>query len=210
MENELKVQETRDVKPYDWTGLEEFEKTFKIAQMFAKSTLIPKAFQGNVANIMIAADMSIRTGVPIMAVMQNLYIVNGNPSWSSQFIITVINNSRRFKTELRFNKSGAGDSLKCFAYATAHDGSEIIGPTITMEMARKEGWVSKNGSKWQSMPEVMIQYRAASFFGRMYCPDLLMGLYAEEEAQTIKPEKEEVVNPFKEAQVIEVTDADTK
>ncbi|WP_252151905.1 hypothetical protein [Acinetobacter sp. ANC 4177] len=48
-------------------------------------------------------------------------------------------------------------------------------------MAVKEGWYQKNGSKWQSMPEQMLRYRAASFFGRIYAPDLLMGLRTQEE-----------------------------
>ena len=50
-----------------------------------------------------------------------------------------------------------------------------------MNMANDEGWTSKNGSKWKTMPDVMIQYRAASFFGRMNCPDMIMGIYSQEE-----------------------------
>lgn len=52
-----------------------------------------------------------------------------------------------------------------------------------MEMAVKEGWYGKNGSKWQTMPEQMLRYRAASFFGRVYAPELLMGLRSAEEEQ---------------------------
>jgi hypothetical protein len=51
-----------------------------------------------------------------------------------------------------------------------------------MKMAKAEGWLNKNGSKWQTMPEVMIRYRAASFFGRLNCPDMIMGIYSKEEA----------------------------
>ena len=44
-----------------------------------------------------------------------------------------------------------------------------------------KGWINKSGSKWKTMPEQMIRYRAASFFGRLHCPDLIMGVYAEDE-----------------------------
>ncbi|MEG2268721.1 MAG: recombinase RecT, partial [Acinetobacter sp.] len=54
---------------------------------------------------------------------------------------------------------------------------------ISMEMAVKEGWYTKNGSKWKTMPEQMLRYRAASFFGRVYAPELLMGLRSVEEEQ---------------------------
>lgn len=199
---EISVKQENEVVRSAWEGVEQFEPLYKVAKMFANSTLLPKHIRGNnkeegLANMMIVADMSTRTGLPIMATAQNLYIVNGNPSWSSQFIITIINNSKRFKGMLKFKINGKGDTLSCYAYATDLEGKEVVGPTITMDMAKAEGWVSKNGSKWKTMPEVMIQYRAASFFGRMYCSDLLMGLYADEEAQTIEvKQKHDVPNPF--------------
>ena len=49
-------------------------------------------------------------------------------------------------------------------------------------MAKAEGWVNKNGSKWKTMPQVMLRYRAASFFSRMNCPELSNGLCTTEEA----------------------------
>ena len=52
-----------------------------------------------------------------------------------------------------------------------------------MEMAVKEGWYGKAGSKWQTMEEVMLRYRTASFFGKLYAPELLMGMQSVEEAQ---------------------------
>jgi hypothetical protein len=50
-----------------------------------------------------------------------------------------------------------------------------------MDMANAEGWTSKNGSKWKTMPEVMLRYRAASFFARMNCPEISMGIYTSDE-----------------------------
>jgi len=50
-----------------------------------------------------------------------------------------------------------------------------------MDMAVAEGWFGKAGSKWQTMPEVMLRYRAASFFGKLYAPELLMGIQTAEE-----------------------------
>ena len=41
--------------------------------------------------------------------------------------------------------------------------------------------MGKNGSKWQTMPELMLRYRAATFFGRLYAPDILMGMRSDVE-----------------------------
>jgi len=126
-------------------------------------------------------------------VCQNLYIIKGKPSWSSQFIISAINSSGRYKSELMYNMQGSGMDLSCYAYTADHEGNEIKGPTITMQMAKQEGWLSKTGSKWQTMPEVMIRYRAASFFGRLHCPDLIMGIYSADEVREMENAEYEVI-----------------
>jgi hypothetical protein len=52
-------------------------------------------------------------------------------------------------------------------------------------MVKAEGWDSKSGSKWKSIPSQMFCYRAAAFFGRLYCPERLLGMQTAEELQDI-------------------------
>jgi hypothetical protein len=168
-----------------FTDTKLFNEIGTIAKVLAESSIIPSHFQKNVPNVLIALEISIRMKTSPMLVMQNLYVVNGKPAWSSQYIIAVINASGKYKSELQFEISGKGETLSCYAWATTRDGEKLCGPAIDMKMAEAEGWTSKDGSKWKTMPEVMIRYRAASFFGRIYCSDLIMGIYAEEEVATI-------------------------
>jgi hypothetical protein len=120
-------------------------------------------------------------------VMQNLHIIHGRPSWSSQFIIGLVNGCGRF-SPLRYEMSGTGDSLACYCVATElATGNDLKGPTVSMAMAKKEGWATKSGSKWQTMPELMIRYRAAAFWGRLYIPELLVGIQTEEEVVDVEP-----------------------
>lgn len=179
-----------------FSGSDQFSAAMKMAMYLSKSTIIPKEFQGNEGNILIALEMSNRLGVGLMMVMQNLYVVNGRPSWSSQYIIAMINSSKKYKTELQYHMEGSDETLSCYAYAEDYSGHEVKGPTITIEMAKKEGWYGKNGSKWPNMPEIMIKYRAASSFGRINCPDMIMGIYSTEEVvdgivdfQILEPEE---------------------
>lgn len=167
------------------------EKAFELVQREAnalsKSELIPAQFRGKVADCIIAIEMAKRIGAAPLAVLQNIYIVHGKPSWSSQFIIGVVNTCGRFKP-LKFHYEGEGNQASCTAYTHYLDEPEraIKGPKVTMQMAHDEGWSKKNGSKWKTMPELMLSYRAATFFGRMYCPDLLMGMQTMEEIEDIK------------------------
>lgn len=189
--NEMVVSEQRQgaVSTVKTGGLnvfsdaQNFETALRMADCLSKSTVVPKDYQNNTGNCMIAIEMASRINTSPMMVMQNLYIVNGRPAWSSQWIIAMINSSRRYKTELQFTfgNDKADGGLSCQAWAEDYAGHKVVGPKITMNMANDEGWTQKNGSKWKTMPQVMIQYRAASFFGRMNCPDMIMGIYSQEE-----------------------------
>lgn len=161
-----------------------FQGAMNMACALADSTIIPKDFQKNPSNCLIAIEMSARLNASPMMVMQNLFVVNGRPAWSSQWIVAMINQSRKYKTELQyeFGNDPADGGLSCFAWAIDREGHKVVGPKITMKMAESEGWTTKNGSKWKTMPQVMIQYRAASFFGRKNCPDMIMGIYSRDEA----------------------------
>ncbi len=78
--------------------------------------------------------------------------------------------------------SGSGDAQQCVAYATDLATKETIeGPPVSIAMAKAEGWYSKSGSKWKTLPELMLRYRAAAFFIRLYAPETTMGLHTPEE-----------------------------
>lgn len=212
-------------------NLEAFELSQRVAKMIASSTLVPEQYRavikvkagkdqfGNMtyrdeenpnglSNCVIALNMANRMGADPLMIMQNLYLIEGRPSWSSQFIMASINSCGRFSA-LRFELEDLGEkeveyqetswnnrqkqtitkkvkinNISCVAWAIEREtGDRIESSKITMEMAVKEGWYGKNGSKWQTMPEQMLRYRAASFFGRVYAPELLMGLRSSEEEQ---------------------------
>jgi len=210
-------------------SLQGFELMQRAARLLSSSTLVPVAYRqtiekldrfGNVkesrenpnalANSVVALNMAQRMGADPLMVMQNLYIVEGRPSWSSQWIIAAINGCGRF-SPLRFRIESRGEreieykstywennqrhtkvekvkinDKVCVAWAIEKETGEVIeSPAVSIEMAVLEGWYTKNGSKWQTMDEVMLRYRTASFFGKLYAPELLMGLQTVEEAQDI-------------------------
>lgn len=171
-----------------------FEDVQRIAKAYAASSFVPQAFQNNIPNCIIAVSMAHRLGAETLAVMQNLHVIHGKPGWSATFIISCINSCGRF-TPLLFDVSGEGDEKTCFAFAVLRDtGDTVSGPPVSIAMAKKEGWHGKNGSKWQSMPELMLRYRAATFFGRLYCPEILMGMRTQDELEDMKRADARTVN----------------
>jgi len=171
MANAIAVKEQAPLSPFG--SIDSFETCQRMAKALAASTFIPKAFKGNVGDCLIILETASRSNMPIMALMQNMYVVHGKPSMSSSFMAGLINNSNRFDGPLRFIYND--DRTECYAVATK-DGQEYRSIVVSIDMAKNEGWMSKSGSKWKTMSDVMLQYRAISFFARAYCADLIMGM----------------------------------
>lgn len=169
--------------------LKRFEINQRMGKMYSESTLVPKAYAGNISNCAIAIDMAMRMGANVLMVMQNLYLVNGNPAWSSKFLISTINTCGRFRPLMYECNNLEGDEYGWRAVTYAVDDKEyklpLEGTWITWEMVKTEGWDKKPGSKWLSMPEQMFKYRAAAFWQRQYAPEISMGFMTAEEINDI-------------------------
>lgn len=176
--------------PKQGIALSNFDLAQRQAKALCQSDLVPAQYKNNIANTLVALEIAHRINASPLMVMQNLNIIHGRPSWGSSFIIATINGSGKF-TSLRF----VGDLTKGIkAVCNERDTGELIeGPTVTMQMAKDEGWLDKAGSKWKTMPELMMRYRAAAFFGRLYAPEVMMGMHTVEEIQDIQHEEPNAV-----------------
>ena len=121
-----------------------------------------------------------------LAVMQNCDVINGRPNFRSTFMIALINSSHKFKTDLRFDITGEGDARTCVAWVIDVTDARLEGPPISIGMAKKEGWHGRKGSKWQTLPDLMLRYRSAAFFARLYAADLVLGMHTTDEAEDME------------------------
>lgn len=191
-----------------FSNVEKFEQVKYMADYLATSDMVPDTYQNKPANILIALSMAERMRADPMMVMQNLVIIHGRPSWSSQFLIASVNSSGRFSPIKYEEEEGGAEDIQyeswyqkkktvktetvkndsCRAYATELSSGEVVfGPWISVGMAVKEGWYSKNGSKWKTLTQLMLQYRAAAFFVRTKAPEITMGMHTDDEVRDMGP-----------------------
>lgn len=193
----------------------QFETYQRIAMPLADSDFVPAAYRGKIGNCIMAVEMAARIGTFPLAVMQNLCIVKGNPTWKSKFLIGCVNTCGRYTSmdyritingkvgNIKYkywekDKDGKNrelfkpfenpglDNLECVAFATEKATGKVLTSTpASIRMAIEEGWYTKDGSKWKTMPELMLRYRAASFWVSTYAPEMSMGLRTEEEQRDI-------------------------
>lgn len=194
-----------------------YQEIMKVSNFLAKGTIVPTQYKNNPANCFIALQISQRMKMDVMTVMQNLNIIAGRPAWSSQFLISLIDEKfpdwefkyldKGIKKDIVYLKYDNGLAIQmkfpeiadkeCWVEATNHTGKKLKGIPVSLEMAIKEGWYTKNGSKWPTMTDLMLQYRAASFFASMYLSKEKRGVMTKEEAEDIEqprnitPEKNE-------------------
>lgn len=155
----------------------------RLAKELAPSEMLPDAFKNKPANVLIALNMAQRMDADPFAVMQSIYIVYGKPAFSANYLIGCFNGCGRFSCiKYEFFGQPGTMSYGCRAYATElRTGEKVVGPDVTLEMAKREGWLDKKGSKWQTMPQLMLQYRAATFLIRTTAPELALGMRTSEE-----------------------------
>lgn len=164
-----------------------FVSVQRMAKALASSTLVPDVYRGeaNLGNCIIALELSQRIGASVMAVMQSMVPIHGKPTWSASFLIATVNSCGRF-SPMRFRWVGkeGTDEWGCRAFAVERESNlELVGALVTIAMAKVEGWYGKSGSKWKTMPEQMLQYRAGAFWCRTYAPEIALGMHTSEEVQ---------------------------
>ena len=184
-----------------------FELAQRQARLLASSSMVPVQFQGdkNLGNCMIAMELADRMQVSVFALMQAMYVVHGKPGLEGKFIAALVNQSANFGL-LQYQIEGQGKTEKgidrpekCRAFAANKSTGEIVyGPWITWDMVCKNGWQKDKGSetsKWQLLPELMFPYRAATYFARVNCPEVLMGMMLREEVEELPPPPPKLTMP---------------
>lgn len=161
-----------------------FEIGQRMAKVFAQSTLVPQAYQGNVGNCLIGLNMAARMHADPLMVFQNLVVVHGTPTFEAKFAIACFNATGKY-TSIRYEEIGERGKDNFGMYAFAIDkatGDVVKGPEITIQMAKDEGWYGRN-PKWKTIPQLMLRYRAASWLIRTTDPGVMMGFQTREELE---------------------------
>lgn len=196
VENEIAVtKENTELGMNPFSSKDSFKNYWNMAKMLASSDMIPQNYQNKPMNVLVALEQAQRMNTSPLMVMQNLYIVKGKPSWSGSACSMIVRGCGLFESvDLVYVGEKGKDDWGAYVKAIRKsDGKELVGTTVDMAMAKAEGWISN--SKWKSMPQQMLGYRAFSFFARLYCPNALSGFSVEgevEDSYTKKP----VDNPF--------------
>jgi hypothetical protein len=160
-----------------------FAQLQRIGTMYARSKMVPSHFQGDEPSCMVAVQMAMRLNIDPFMFLQKTYVVSGKPGMEAPLVIALINTRGPFAGPIDWDlkKDDKGDVVECTAFATHKATGRVCSSTVTWKMVEAEGWSKKSGSKWLTLREQMFKYRSAAFLGRLYCPEVLMGMATADE-----------------------------
>lgn len=160
-----------------------FRHAMDLAATLARSQLLPAAFRGKPEDVFMAIMLARRMGEDVFTILSNVHFVNGKPGWAAPFLIARANGSGVFRDELAWETTGEGDELAVTCSGVLKKSGQRVAKVVSMRMARADGWT--RNTKYTSIPEQMLSYRAATFLIRLYCPSILYGLHTTDEWEDV-------------------------
>lgn len=150
------------------------------SKIIARSTMIPRDFQGKPENVIIAIQWGHEIGLAPLQALQNIAVINGRPSVWGDAALALVRGSGLCK-DVAESVTGEGDNMA--ATCVAHRvGSSPVTSTFSVADAKKAGLWGKQGP-WTQYARRMLQLRARGFALRDAFPDVLRGVITAEEAQ---------------------------
>lgn len=162
------------------TSLDDY---WRLASFIAKSGLAPKGVQSPEA-ILVAMQMGAEVGLPPMAALQNIAVINGRPSLWGDAMLGICRRSGLFD-EKAFSETydkgdGTEDGYKARCVVRRlPDGQPILGEFSVKDAKRAKLW--GKASPWTEYPQRMLKLRARAFALRDGFADVLRGLHSAEE-----------------------------
>jgi hypothetical protein len=154
------------------------DEAMKYAELLAKSSIVPKGYQGKAGDVLVAIQMGQELGLKPMQALQNIAVINGKPSIYGDSLLALVKNHPTCEDVIE-----TFDPVKMEATCIAkRKGKSDVVQTFNKEKATKAQLWGKMGP-WTQYPERMLQLRARGFALRDQFPDVLQGLILAEEAQ---------------------------
>lgn len=149
------------------------EAAIEMANLLAKSNMVPKEYIGNPGNIIVAIQWGAEIGLPPLQAMQNLAVINGRPALWGDAVMALVRGSGLLE-DLReeITDQGATCTVK-------RRGEQPVSRHFSVEDAKRAGLWNKQGP-WQQYPKRMLQMRARSWAIRDVFTDVLKGINVRE------------------------------
>lgn len=138
---------------------------------------VPPAVRGNYGIAHAICSLAVALEMPAEFLASKAYVVSDRVAFESQLIHAIIEQRAPLSRRLRAKYAGSGDQRTCTVMGWLHgeeEPFEYTSPPI--------GQITPKGSPlWKTKPDLQLWYNASRDWARMYCPDVILGMYSEDE-----------------------------
>jgi hypothetical protein len=169
----------------------------KFASLMASGKCtVPQHLRGSEGDCMAIAMQSAQWGMNPFAVAQKTHLVNGTLGYEAQLVNAVISSSSAIEGRFHYEYSGDWDR------ANSADAAVRVGATLKGETEITWGeWLfiakvsTKNSPLWKTAPKQQAAYLAVKYWARLYAPQVILGVYTNDELEGPSAIKEREINP---------------
>lgn len=147
-----------------------FAEQMQYAKTVCQGSLVPRAYSGQPANILIAMDFGRSMGLTPAESLYRITVINGKPTASAELIAA---NVRRAGHRLRIVKDAQAKTATC-EIVRADDPDFTFTAKWDMAKAQQAGLSGKEN--WKKYPLAMLAARAITECARDACPEALYGV----------------------------------
>lgn len=151
--------------------------------MSASDIAIPKHLRSNPGACCAIIIQAIEWKMSPFAVAGKSYVVNDRIGYESQLIHAVIEQRAPLTGRLKNRFTGEGGKRRCIISASVKGEKE----PLEFQSAEFDQIQPKNSPLWKTKPDLQLYYNASRDWARMYFPDVILGVYAEDEIDDTRP-----------------------
>ncbi len=188
------------------SGLQKLQ-AFAAVMAEGKAT-VPKHLSGNTADCLAIALQAAQWGMNPYAVAQKTHLVNGTLGYEAQLVNAVITSSTAVQGRFKYEYSGNWDTFRPGDKdSNAEKGLCVrVGAVLRGEAEITWGeWLHlefitiRNSPLWKTAPKQQIAYLAVKYWARLFCPDVILGVYTPDEFEPEKQRTERDITPVRSA-----------
>lgn len=169
-----------------------FGDKYKMAQVLAKSGLIPAALN-TPEKVCVALQWGHELALSPMVAVNNIAVINGKPTLSADIMAALVKRSPEYGG-IEWVKNSDTEAECVITRLLPGGRAEKITSRFTIQDAQNAGLAGRE--VWKKYPRRMLKHRALSYGLKDMFPDMLAGLYTPEEMDGVAPaEPERDVTP---------------
>ncbi|MEO1632356.1 MAG: recombinase RecT [Bacteroidota bacterium] len=156
-----------------------FDQASAFADAVARSSFVPDAFRGKPGDVLACIIAGHELGIGPMQALRSIHVVKGKPILSADLMVALCKRSgvcRYFRL--------VESTPERAVYETQREGDPEPTRLVWTMQDAKRARLTGNGN-WQKHPAAMLRARCSSALARAVYPDLVAGIYEDDEAREI-------------------------